>query len=201
MPRGVFVRTSAHRESARTAWFASEKSRARIDSLCAASQTPAAQAKRNASVKTSHSRADVRRKISLALTGRAVSEETKQKIRKSLTRLTPEQKAAKKRINRVFSNQLSRILRKMKLRKGATAEVILGYTREQLRDHLEKQFRPGMSWAHGGFHVDHKAPIAEFLRAGIMDPAQVHALSNLQILTPAENLAKGDRTDWLGLPV
>lgn len=91
-------------------------------------------------------------------------------------------------------------MRKMKLRKGATAEQILGYTRLQLRQHLEAQFRDGMSWESGGFHVDHIKPIAAFIREGVTDPAVIHALDNLQILTPHENLTKSDKFPFLQVP-
>lgn len=89
---------------------------------------------------------------------------------------------------------------RQKLRKGATAEQILGYTRDQLRRHLEAQFRPGMSWESGGFHVDHIKPVAAFIRDGVTDPAVIHALGNLQILMPHENLTKSDKFPFFQVP-
>ena len=91
-------------------------------------------------------------------------------------------------------------MKKMSLRKGATAEQILGYTREQLRAHLESQFKPGMSWESGGFHVDHIKPVAAFIREGVTNPAVIHALDNLQVLTPRENLTKSDKFPLLQVP-
>lgn len=200
MPRGIYTRTTEYRQKLREAWYSSDKCKAHIETLKVLSQTPEANAKRSASLKQSLATPEARLAKAEAAIGRKVSAQTREKIRIALTKLTPEQRAANKRVNRVFSNQLQRIMRKMKLRKGATAEQILGYTRDQLRRHLEAQFRPGMSWESGGFHVDHIKPVAAFIRDGVTDPAVIHALGNLQILTPHENLTKSDRYPFLQVP-
>lgn len=200
MPRGIYVRTPEYRQKLRDAWYSSDKSRAHIKTLAQKSQTPEANAKRSTTLKKTLGTPEARRIKADASTGHRVSDSTREKIRRALTRLTPEQRAANRRVSRVFSNQLQRIMRKMKLRKGATAEQILGYTRDQLRRHLEAQFRPGMSWESGGFHVDHIKPVAAFIREGVTDPAVIHALDNLQILTPHENLTKSDKFPFLQVP-
>lgn len=200
MPRGIYVRTPEYRQKLRDAWYSSDKSRAHIKTLAEAAQTPEAKAKRSATLKKTLGTPEARRAKAEAATGRQVSDHTKEKIRRALTKLTPAQRLANKRVTRVFSNQLQRIMRKMNLRKGATAEQILGYTRAQLRQHLESQFRPGMSWESGGFHVDHIKPVAAFIREGVTDPAVIHALDNLQILTPHENLTKSDKFPFLQVP-
>lgn len=200
MPRGIYVRTPEYRQKLRDAWYSSDKSQAHIKTLAQASQTPEANAKRSVSLKKTLSTPEARKIKSDAATGRQVNDHTREKIRRALTKLTPAQRLANKRVTRVFSNQLQRIMRKMNLRKSATAEQILGYTRAQLRQHLESQFRPGMSWESGGFHVDHIKPVAAFIREGVTDPAVIHALDNLQILTPHENLTKSDKFPFLQVP-
>ena len=200
MPRGIYVRTPEYRQKLRDAWYSSDKSRAHIKTLAEAAQTPEAKAKRSATLKKTLGTPEARRTKAEAATGRQVSDHTKEKIRRALTKLTPAQRLANKRVTRVFSNQLQRIMRKMNLRKSATAEQILGYTRAQLRQHLESQFRPGMSWESGGFHVDHIKPVAAFIREGVTDPAVIHALDNLQILTPHENLTKSDKFPFFQVP-
>lgn len=200
MPRGIYVRTPEYRQKLRDAWYSSDKSRAHIKTLAEAAQTPEAKAKRSATLKKTLGTPEARRAKAEAATGRQVSDHTKEKIRRALTKLTPAQRLANKRVTRVFSNQLQRIMRKMNLRKSATAEQILGYTRAQLRQHLESQFRPGMSWESGGFHVDHIKPVAAFIREGVTDPAVIHALDNLQILTPHENLTKSDKFPFFQVP-
>jgi len=73
----------------------------------------------------------------------------------------------------------------------ARAEEILGYTCEQLRSHIESQFKEGMSWENRSeWHFDHIKPVKAFLDEGITDPAVVNALDNLQPLWAHENLSK-----------
>ncbi len=201
MPRGIYIRTPEYRQKLRDAWYSSDKCAAHIKTLAEAAQTPEAKAKRSATLKKTLGTPEARRTKAEAATGRQVSDHTKEKIRRALTKLTPEQRAANKRVNRVFSNQLQRIMRQMKMRKGATAEQILGYTRLQLRQHLEARFRDGMSWESGGFHVDHIKPVAAFIREGVTNPAVIHALDNLQVLTPRENLTKSDKFPLLQVPL
>jgi hypothetical protein len=82
--------------------------------------------------------------------------------------------------------------------KGKTKGVfaLLGYTAEQLRDHLASQFQPGMTWDNYGlygekWHVDHKRPVSSFkLPDELID---CFALSNLQPLWAADNLRKRAR--------
>jgi 5-methylcytosine-specific restriction endonuclease McrA len=199
MPRGVWERTEKHRQIQRDAWFASNKSKEHIvGALRDASMSPEAVAKRTASLRNMpiEKKLAMIEKCRVASTGREVPQERRDRIRKALTRLTLEDKKAKKRINRLLWNHLQRVLKPAMVRKNAKSEMLIGYTRQQLREHIEKQFRPGMSWEHGGFHVDHIKPISWFLRNGVFDPAKIHALENLQVLTPEENLSKAAKMDW-----
>lgn len=119
--------------------------------------------------------------------------------RSPMPRLPPHEKAARARARNASKNMLRRVLVMARVRKDASTELLLGYTKDQLKRHLESQFKPGMSWAaRESFHIDHIRPVADFFRAGIFDPAQINALSNLQVLTPEQNRAKRDRLDWPG---
>lgn len=70
---------------------------------------------------------------------------------------------------------------------------ILGYSTTKLRDRIACQFLPGMSWSnHGEWHIDHKKPVAEFIRQGVTDPSVINMLCNLQPLWAAENIVKRD---------
>lgn len=68
-----------------------------------------------------------------------------------------------------------------------------GCTKQFLKDHIARQFKPGMSWENHGlftWHIDHIRPIAYF---DMKDPAQVaEALhyTNLQPLWASENIRK-----------
>ena len=65
--------------------------------------------------------------------------------------------------------------------------------------YIEKQFRPGMSWANWGnrtWHLDHKKPLDSFdLTDEIQFQAACH-FSNYQPLWATENLQKHNKLDW-----
>lgn len=78
--------------------------------------------------------------------------------------------------------------------KSAKTLELLGCSASELRQHLEKQFVPGMSWENYGpvWHVDHIKPCAKF---DLTDPTQQRECfhySNLQPLWALENIKKGD---------
>ena len=89
----------------------------------------------------------------------------------------------------------SRINKVLKGRSKAKATLdLLGCNVEELNQHIEKQFEPGMSWDnHGlhGLHIDHIVPIASF---DLSDPEQQQKCfhyTNLQPLWAEENISKG----------
>jgi hypothetical protein len=79
------------------------------------------------------------------------------------------------------------------LKKGCHWEDLVGYTVDQLKSHLEKQFLPGMSWEnYGKWHIDHKIPVAVFNITSFQD-IDFHkcwALDNLQPMWKIDNLKK-----------
>ncbi|MFA5346552.1 MAG: hypothetical protein WC294_00275 [Methanoregula sp.] len=92
----------------------------------------------------------------------------------------------------------------MSLRKGAKAgrawESIVGYTVDQLKKHLEKQFTTGMSWEafmRGDIHIDHKTPKAafNFQTPDDIDFRRCWELSNLRPMWARDNLKKGAKID------
>lgn len=79
-----------------------------------------------------------------------------------------------------------------KTRRGSTFEIV-GCTPDFLRGHLEKQFKPGMTWENYGshWHVDHRIPLASG-----NSPEEIKGLShwtNLQPLEAIENIIKSDK--------
>ena len=75
---------------------------------------------------------------------------------------------------------------------------ILGYDAQQLRDHLESRFSPGMTWenyGNSGWHIDHIRPRSSFNYTSMEDPEfkACWALENLQPLWAEENASKGKR--------
>lgn len=70
---------------------------------------------------------------------------------------------------------------------------ILGYTFDELKVHIERQFQPGMSWGNRDeWHVDHIRPLAQFSPSGLDDPVlkEAWALSNLRPMWAGENQRK-----------
>ena len=78
---------------------------------------------------------------------------------------------------------------------------ILGYTPEQLKQRLEMNFKPDMTWENHGtlWHIDHRKPLCKFnfiLPDGTPNYEQIrlaNSLANLQPLYVTENLSKGGR--------
>jgi hypothetical protein len=76
---------------------------------------------------------------------------------------------------------------------GRRWERLVGYTLDDLRRHLERQFLKGMTWEnYGEWHVDHVLPIAGFNFVSTDDPdfRACWAITNLQPLWAAQNLSK-----------
>lgn len=79
---------------------------------------------------------------------------------------------------------------------GKTTESMVGYSIHDLREHLERQFTDGMTWANmGEWHIDHIVPLASFTITGPNDPElrRAWSLPNLRPLWAADNIAKGGK--------
>ena len=78
-------------------------------------------------------------------------------------------------------------------------EDLVGYTVDELKNHLEKQFTPEMNWKNHGtyWHIDHKIPIAAFNyeRPEDLDFKRCWFLKNLQPLEVRKNKSKGAKID------
>jgi len=76
-------------------------------------------------------------------------------------------------------------------------EKLVGYTKEHLMEHLEKQFKPEMNWENYGsyWHIDHIKPKSWFNYFSLEDEQfkKCWALENLQPLEATENLKKNNR--------
>lgn len=99
---------------------------------------------------------------------------------------------AQKRLRTYFTSAICHSL-KGTGKGGRSWEAILGYSSDDLRAHLERQFAKGMSWDnYGEWHVDHIVPVAsfEFDSADHPDFAACWSLTNLQPLWARDNIAK-----------
>lgn len=115
------------------------------------------------------------------------------KIKRALQRKSRRQKDLSFRFTELLRNRLYRAVTKTGETRTASFKILLGCSIPELRAHLEKQFRPGMTWENYGpvWHVDHRRPCANF---DFSDPEQQKVCfhwTNLQPLFAEENKRKG----------
>lgn len=76
----------------------------------------------------------------------------------------------------------------------------LGYTTDDLRLHLERQFTRGMTWKafmEGRIHIDHRVPLVAFNLEDEDEFKAAWAITNLQPLWAEDNVRKGARREVL----
>ena len=79
-------------------------------------------------------------------------------------------------------------------RSPARTEALVGCSFVELRGHLERQFRKGMSWENYGFrgwHIDHILPCSAFDLSREEELRRCFHFTNLRPLWARENLRKG----------
>lgn len=83
-------------------------------------------------------------------------------------------------------------------------EDLLGYTMQELKTHIERQFTPGMTWEKllaGEIHIDHIIPVSSFSITDVDDPdfKKCWGLQNLQPLWAKDNISKSNKPheEWL----
>lgn len=80
--------------------------------------------------------------------------------------------------------------------KAGSAVRDLGCSIVELEQHLEKQFKPGMTWANwspDGWHIDHIKALSKFDLTDREQFLKACHYTNLQPLWAKDNLAKGNR--------
>lgn len=78
--------------------------------------------------------------------------------------------------------------------RSASLTKLVGCSAPELVGHLERLWKPGMSWENygrKGWHIDHIRPLASFNQLDPAHQAVAWHYSNLQPLWAVENLAKG----------
>lgn len=98
------------------------------------------------------------------------------------------------RVSHCISTGMTKSLRRGK--SGNHWEKLVGYTLDELMNHLESQFTKGMSWSnYGAWHIDHIIPVSFFGFESFSDNEfrQCWSLKNLQPLWAFDNISKGNR--------
>lgn len=120
---------------------------------------------------------------------------------KNLERARSRDRGRQKKYRSLLHYQLSKFMRQsvwrlLKLglddKKSTSTERLLGYSWRELKEHLEKQFLPGMSWQNYGlWHIDHITPLTKFTCLGKKATMKANCLTNLRPVWAEENLRKG----------
>lgn len=96
------------------------------------------------------------------------------------------------RLSQNVRNRLNSFLKNKGYRKKGKTFEIIGCSPSQLKEHIEKQFKKGMSWENRElFHIDHIIPLSS-----AKTEEELYKLShytNLQPLWIVENLKKGNK--------
>jgi len=103
---------------------------------------------------------------------------------------------SQKRLSRSVSASILKSLKKNK--NGNGWELLVGYTKEQLKKHLEKQFKDGMTWSNygvNGWSIDHIVPRSAFNyeKSSDDDFKRCWSLNNLQPMWASENNKKQNK--------
>jgi hypothetical protein len=125
-------------------------------------------------------------------------EKNKEKI-KEVKRTYQKEKRHTDPIYKLISNfrtAIYTVLKENKLDKYTNYFNMVGYTAEQLKSHLEVQFKEGMTWEnYGEWHVEHIKPISSFTFETCEDEEFkiCWSLDNLQPMWGIENIKKGNK--------
>ena len=98
------------------------------------------------------------------------------------------------KITKAVRDRLRDFLKYKGLDKKNSFKQYIGCTKEELKTHIESQFKPGMTWENHGFygwHIDHIIPLSS-----ANSEEQIYKLchyTNLQPLWAKENLSKNNK--------
>lgn len=97
-------------------------------------------------------------------------------------------------ISITMKSRVRMALKKSHSKKASKTATLIGCSIEQLRVHIERGFKRGMTWKNYGthWHIDHILPCASFELSDPRQQLQCFHWSNLQPLWSVENLKKSD---------
>lgn len=89
--------------------------------------------------------------------------------------------------------RMTKAMMSQSVTKNHPMEELLGCTVKEFKEHLERQFKPGMSWEEKNFVIDHIIPCSHFDLTDIEEQKKCFNYKNMQPLTFKENAKKGDK--------
>ncbi len=96
---------------------------------------------------------------------------------------------------KLLHNLRARLVNALKRNSKSKSTIkLVGCSIKYLKQHLEKQFKRGMTWKNYGkygWHIDHKRPCVSFDLSKQNEQRKCFSYSNLQPLWAKENLRKG----------
>lgn len=108
---------------------------------------------------------------------------------KERVKIDPEFKLIKTLRSRLYS-----ALKRKDVKKKSETLELTGCSISFLKEHLEKQFKDGMTWKnHGQWHIDHIVPCVSFNLLLEEEQKKCFHYTNLQPLWAKENLSKGGK--------
>ena len=96
--------------------------------------------------------------------------------------------------NHIAANIRSRLSKALsRKQKTISMSQYLGCSLEELKQHLESKFEPGMTWDnYGEWHIDHIKPLSSFDLTDVEQLMEACRYTNLQPLWAKDNLRKSD---------
>ena len=94
---------------------------------------------------------------------------------------------------RLKTNLRTRLIAILGRKKSISALNLVGCTVNELREHIEKQWQPGMNWDNHtktGWHIDHIKPVNTFDLTDIEQQRKCFHYSNLRPLWAKDNLSR-----------
>ena len=103
---------------------------------------------------------------------------------------------SQRKLYRNLSRRIHHLMTDQNVAKSATSIVLTGISMNGLKNYIEKQFKPGMTWTNygrNGWHIDHIKPCASFDLSNPKQQKQCFRYTNLQPLWAFDNLSKGSK--------
>lgn len=138
----------------------------------------------------------VKRKVEEAAYTKKWQAENREKYLASARKSQAKKRATPKgALNNSMSSSIHRCLKSGNGKGGKSWRSLVDFTLDDLKSHLERRFKNGMSWGNYGavWHVDHKIPIAafNFEKPEDIDFKRCWSLKNLCPLLSFDNWSKG----------